>query len=54
MISITGTCGVAIDSGTSLIAGPTRFIEIIINMLNVKEDCSNYNELKDFNFLIGS
>jgi hypothetical protein len=43
IIEKTGVCGVAVDSGTSLIAGPTEYINIILDKLNVKEDCSNYD-----------
>lgn len=45
LISKTGTCGIAVDTGTSLIAGPTKFIDAILSVLNVKEDCSNFDTL---------
>jgi len=39
----SGNCGIAIDTGTSLFAGPTNYINTILKMLDVKEDCSNYD-----------
>jgi len=42
-----GKCGIAIDTGTSLFAGPTVQIDQILNALNVNDDCSNYDSLPD-------
>lgn len=47
------TCQVAVDTGTSLMAGPTRIINALTERLNVKSDCSNFNELEDLGFMIG-
>lgn len=38
-------CFVAVDTGTSELAGPTHVIENVKKLLDVKEDCSNYNTL---------
>ena len=34
---------VAVDTGTSLMAGPTDVIEQLVETLNVATDCSNYH-----------
>lgn len=44
---INGKCGVAIDTGTSLLAGPTNYINQILRILKLRDDCSNYNEMPD-------
>lgn len=41
----TGRCGVAIDSGTSLYAGPTRLIKVIKDELGIESSCDNFKEL---------
>ena len=41
----TGRCGVAIDSGTSLYAGPTRLIKVIKDELGIESTCDNFKEL---------
>jgi len=53
MMHHSGNCGIAIDTGTSLFAGPTNEINTILKMLNVKEDCSNYDELKTVTITLG-
>ncbi len=50
----TGKCGVAIDSGTSLYAGPSEFILSIKDKLSVKSDCSNYNSLPEIHIILKS
>lgn len=45
--SITGRCGVAIDSGTSLYAGPAVMINELNSSLNINSSCDNFNSLPD-------
>jgi len=46
-------CRVAVDTGTSMLAGPTSLIEEMTSLLDVKDDCSNYEDLPKLGFLIG-
>merc|ERR1719195_1195342 len=46
-------CQVAVDTGTSQLAGPTHVIEELSHRLNVKSDCSNYDELPHLGFVMG-
>merc|ERR1719507_155658 len=46
-------CQVAVDTGTSQLAGPTHVINELSNRLNVKQDCSNYHELPNLGFVVG-
>jgi len=46
-------CQVAVDTGTSQLAGPTDVINDLSRRLNVKQDCSNYKELPDLGFVMG-
>mmetsp|Transcript_6606 Transcript_6606/g.15965 ORF Transcript_6606/g.15965 Transcript_6606/m.15965 type:complete len:336 (-) Transcript_6606:757-1764(-) len=48
-----GTCQVAVDTGTSLMAGPMDVIERLVETLNVATDCSNYHTLPDLGFKMG-
>jgi len=45
-------CQVALDTGTSLLAGPTRLIRKLVEKLHLAVDCSNYHELPDLGFLL--
>jgi len=46
-------CQVAVDTGTSQLAGPTHVINELSNRLNVKQDCSNYHALPNLGFVVG-
>jgi hypothetical protein len=46
-------CRVAVDTGTSQLAGPTDLISRLSEALDVKTDCSNYESLPDLGFIIG-
>jgi len=46
-------CRVAVDTGTSQIAGPTTVINALSSLLNVQSDCSNYKSLPKLGFIIG-
>jgi saccharopepsin len=45
-------CRVAVDTGTSQLAGPTETISKLRSALDVKSDCSNYDQLKKLGFVV--
>jgi len=48
-----GGCNVAVDTGTSMLAGPSDLVDKLTHMLGAKEDCSNFNSLPKLGFQIG-
>jgi hypothetical protein len=46
-------CNVAVDTGTSMLAGPSELVDKLTNMLGAKEDCSNFASLPKLGFQIG-
>lgn len=51
--SLCSGCQVAVDTGTSQLAGPTDVINDLSSRLDVKSDCSNYKKLPDLGFVMG-
>jgi len=48
-----GGCQVAVDTGTSMLAGPTALVDSLSQQIDVKSDCSNYDTLPNLGFQIG-
>lgn len=46
-------CRVAVDTGTSMLAGPSATMNEITGTLNVSADCRNYADLPKLGFIIG-
>jgi len=53
MMELCQDCHVAVDTGTSQLAGPSDIIGKLQDQLDVKTDCSNYGELPKLGFVIG-
>jgi len=45
-----GGCQVAVDTGTSMLAGPSDLVDKLTSKLGAKSDCSNFNELPRLGF----
>merc|ERR1740121_1193351 len=46
-------CRVAVDTGTSQLAGPSDIIDSLTQQLNLSSSCENYDSLPDLGFVIG-
>jgi len=51
--SLCQHCRVAVDTGTSELAGPSDIIAKLHSLLDVQSDCQNYDSLPDLGFVIG-
>merc|ERR1719515_643958 len=51
--NLCNDCQVAVDTGTSQLAGPTDVINDLSSRLDVKHDCSNYKDLPNLGFVMG-
>jgi len=49
----SGGCQVAVDTGTSMLAGPSELVDKLSNMVGAKEDCSNFDSLPKLGFQVG-
>jgi hypothetical protein len=47
------SCQVAVDTGTSMLAGPSDLVDQLSSLVNVNEDCSNFNKLPNLGFQVG-
>merc|ERR1719453_540921 len=48
-----GSCQVAVDTGTSMLAGPSDLVDKLNDKLGAKEDCTNFASLPQLGFQIG-
>jgi len=46
-------CQVAVDTGTSMLAGPSDLVDKLSTMVGAKDDCSNFDSLPHLGFQIG-
>jgi len=53
LCGITG-CQVAVDTGTSMLAGPPNLVRELQQKIDAKDDCSNYDSLPNIGFKIGN
>merc|ERR1719443_158963 len=47
-----GGCQVAVDTGTSMLAGPSALVEKLTAKLGAKDDCSNFDKLPAIGFKV--
>merc|ERR1719161_1239104 len=48
-----GSCQVAVDTGTSMLGGPSDLVDKLNDKIGAKEDCSNFASLPQLGFKIG-
>jgi len=51
--SLCKNCKVAVDTGTSMLAGPTDVIQKLSHKLGVSSNCENYAKLPKLGFIVG-
>lgn len=47
-------CQVAVDTGTSMLAGPSDLVDKLNQMVDVRDDCSNFENLPKIGFQMGN
>eukprot|EP00933_Yihiella_yeosuensis_P027702 TRINITY_DN2159_c0_g1_i1.p1 TRINITY_DN2159_c0_g1~~TRINITY_DN2159_c0_g1_i1.p1 ORF type:complete len:772 (+),score=178.85 TRINITY_DN2159_c0_g1_i1:70-2316(+) len=45
-------CQVAVDTGTSMLAGPSDLVQALDQKIGAREDCSNYDSLPNIGFMV--
>mmetsp|Transcript_38533 Transcript_38533/g.81773 ORF Transcript_38533/g.81773 Transcript_38533/m.81773 type:complete len:427 (+) Transcript_38533:169-1449(+) len=50
--STTSKCQAAVDTGTSLLAAPTEVVEMMLDQLQIADDCSNLESLPKLEFIV--
>jgi len=48
-----GACQVAVDTGTSMLAGPSDLVDKLSSKIGASSDCSNFNTLPKLGFKLG-